>query len=119
MYALLLVLILSLACGTVISQRVACSRRYFTSSLESSFVCVCNSTYCDTIESVDNTLDKTVYYQEYITSRINYRLDKFVSTFSTQGWKSLGLLNLKINRAKSYQKTTGFGGSMTDSTVFY
>ncbi len=77
---------------------------------------MCNSTYCDTVDSVDDSIDKANFYQEYITSRSLYRLDKFVQKLSTEGSASASV-NFTLNRSKSYQSIFGFGGAMTDATV--
>lgn len=58
-------------------SRLGCIERSFR---ENSFVCVCNSTYCDTIEQVDQE-QKETQFQEYVTSRNRYRLDKFKHDF--------------------------------------
>jgi hypothetical protein len=68
----------------VCADRLECQKRYYSDVIGSnSFVCVCNSTYCDTVESVDNQ-DTDTYYQEYITSIKMYRLDKFKVKFESQ-----------------------------------
>ena len=71
---------LILLINTVHSQpaaRLDCIPKSFK---ENSFVCVCNSTYCDTIEQVDRDQADT-QFQEYVTSRNKYRLDKFKHSF--------------------------------------
>ena len=61
-----------------------CVKRYYRGTWgQNSFVCVCNSSACDEIESVDEN-DKQTMYQEFVTSRDQYRLDKFKSKFSNQ-----------------------------------
>ena len=61
------------------SDRVPCIKRYFPQDGGDSFVCVCNSTYCDTVETITKTDNNQ--YQEYITCKDGYRLDKFVNRF--------------------------------------
>ena len=53
-------------------------KRYYPEDGGDSFVCVCNSTYYDMIESITNDANQ---YQEYITSKDEYRLDKFIKKF--------------------------------------
>ncbi len=62
------------------SERIECQKRFYPELDVTSFVCVCNSTYCDTVESVD-TLDPVNTYQEFITSSKEFRLDKFRNKF--------------------------------------
>lgn len=90
------------------SERLECSKRYFSNSYNSnSFVCVCNSTYCDNIESIDID-NKNDYFQQYITSKDKYRLDKFKTKFSTEGKKLQNQINFRINTTVQYQKIKGY-----------
>ena len=97
------------------SQRINCQPRFYPN--QNSFVCVCNSTYCDTVESVDYTLDKNAFYQEFITSRSMLRLERFFNKLENEA-ASTSKLNLTINRSKRFQSIFGFGGAMTDATVY-
>jgi hypothetical protein len=67
-------------------DRLPCERRFFSNNGKDtggdSFVCVCNSTYCDTIEPVDKTTSRA-YYQEYITCKKMYRFEKFENKFDS------------------------------------
>ncbi len=119
-----------------------CQKQYFQSD---SFVCVCNSSYCDTIDDIDQIDQLQNSYNEFITSKKEYRLNKFKKKFDTK--KSTGLLTqalcfqkystygiivfisywwknidgqayLVINRTESYQSIIGFGGAVTDATGF-
>ena len=94
-------------------QKIQCSKRFFK---HNSFVCVCNSTYCDTIEPIDDTIDKKLNYQEYVTSRAEFRLEKFIFQFENQRSPLFGSLRLTINRKKLFQTIFGFGGAITDAT---
>ena len=70
---LLVLALLQLGAGS----RVPCAKRFFTGTPGiNSFACVCNGTYCDTIEPVD-TDDKQTTYQEFVTGRSDLRLEKF------------------------------------------
>lgn len=95
------ILILCYLIVSVKADRLECSKRQF---LSNSFVCVCNSTYCDTVEPVD-TQDKDVFFQQYITSRDQFRLDKFKLKFSEN---SLGAqAKITIHRNKTFQAIKG------------
>ena len=63
---------------TALADRVECDKRFFKGS--DSFVCVCNSTYCDTLDQVDQANTET-YFQEFVTSKSTHRLDKFKHQF--------------------------------------
>ena len=75
-----------------LSDRIPCAKKFFPNSGGDSFVCVCNSTYCDTIESIDQD-DKQTTYQEFITCKNGYRLDKFKNKFEKQ--RSNGKIRFK------------------------
>ena len=63
----------------VSSDRFECIKRVYDDHKDSSFVCVCNATYCDTIEPIDS-LDSD-QFQEYVTSKAMHRLTKFKRNF--------------------------------------
>ncbi len=63
--------------SAVASDRLECKRRIFD---ENSFVCVCNATYCDTIEQVDQE-QTDQFFQQFVTSRTEHRLAKFKNPF--------------------------------------
>lgn len=96
-----------------IQCHVPCSQRYFPSGGDS-FVCVCNSTYCDTVEP---ELNLNSIYEEYITSKDKYRLDKNTGFFDKHHERDSSLF-YTIYRNKTYQTINGFGGAMTDATGY-
>jgi hypothetical protein len=63
-------------------------------------------------------VDKATFYQEFITSRSQFRLDKFVNKLSPDGSQT-ATLNFTMKRNKKYQRIFGFGGAMTDATVIF
>lgn len=77
----------------------------------SSIVCVCNATYCDTLPALEELQEGT--YQLFISSNDGLRLNKQKGVFSE------GVSNssekIAINRFKTYQVISGFGGAFTDS----
>ena len=76
-------------------------------------VCVCNSTYCDTI---DNPKLQTGQFQLYTSTKSGERLQLTVKNFETHSQPINGTL-LVINSNRKYQKIHGFGGTLTDSTA--
>lgn len=73
-------------------------------------ICVCNSTYCDTVE-LGKITHETI--KAFLTSNespgFNIREEKFDNT------KQTGVTILKVNTNVKYQKILGFGGAFTDS----
>lgn len=78
------VLIIHLILNEIQTSRIPCIKKFYSTPISNSFVCVCNSTYCDTIEPLDNDLNSNLFYQEYITSISEYRLDKFKFKFEDE-----------------------------------
>ena len=72
--------------------RVECLKRQFTGPGVDSFVCVCNTQTCDTIESIDNDAKDTTY-QEWTTSADGHRLDKIKGKLDSSPSKGL-LINI-------------------------
>ena len=102
----LLTLVFSFCFVLAASQRLECVQRYFPGAINSnSFVCVCNSTYCDTIESVDSN-DKETFFQQFITSKDKFRLEKFKTKFSSINLDD-DQISLQVNRTKHFQKIKG------------
>ncbi|XP_002122773.2 lysosomal acid glucosylceramidase-like [Ciona intestinalis] len=76
-----------------------------------SVVCVCNSTYCDTISEV--LLIPSGQAITYTSSKSGLRFAKqtlnFQSGTPSSGW------NLIVNTTERFQKLIGFGGAFTDA----
>ena len=98
----------------IITDRTPCQKRLYSTLY--SYVCVCNSSYCDTIEPIDFSSTES-YYQEYVTSWSGLRLEKFKKKFDTKP-ASDSQLNLTIINFKEYQEVFGFGGAMTDASGY-
>lgn len=79
-------------------------------------VCVCNSTYCDKIDSPKLQAGK--FYQ-YTSTRSGERLNLSVGNISneTQNFSDEPELILVIDGTEKYQKIHGFGGAMTDAAA--
>ncbi|RNA28300.1 glucosylceramidase [Brachionus plicatilis] len=95
-------------------ERTPCEKRLYSTLY--SHVCVCNSTYCDTVDPVDFTNTDT-FYQEYITSWSGLRLEKFKQKFDPEPAPD-SQLNLTFSKSKEFQQIFGFGGAMTDASGF-
>ena len=101
-----LVLGIASACGSP----TQCQRKYFN---QSSFVCVCNATYCDTIDT-----DVSPPKGEVLVFSTSKAGDRFKR--SSTGLKSSatvpndGVL-IKVNISAARQTIIGFGGTFTDA----
>lgn len=91
-----------------------CSPKYVD---EESMVCVCNASYCDTIESVAK-IDGGRYWMIRST-KAGERFNKIQQSFSKNAFQD-GINSstvLKIDRNQTYQKILGFGGAFTDAAA--
>lgn len=74
-------------------------------------ICVCNSTYCDTIQlGKVNAGTIKIFLTSNDTPGFNVREVKF------SGAKQPGVTTINVNAKVTYQKILGFGGAFTDST---
>ncbi|CAD5223165.1 unnamed protein product [Bursaphelenchus okinawaensis] len=87
-----------------------CVKRFYW---RESFVCVCNSTYCDEIEEVGQIKDDQVAI--YSTDMKRDRLTRTESKFEEPGEK---LIKVTIDPSKERQKIIGFGGCINDAVVY-
>lgn len=76
------------------------------------FVCVCNSTYCDTVPEIGKILkdEIKVYYTSNSKPGFNVQSSRFSNS------KDSSIITIHINDNITYQKILGFGGAFTDST---
>jgi len=74
-------------------------------------VCVCNSTYCDTI---DEPLLQANQFQLYTSTESGQRLQLTIENFSN---KSANGTLLIVDTKRKYQKIRGFGGALTDAAA--
>lgn len=91
----------------VISGIQACVER----KLEFGKVCVCNSTYCDTVPRLGALSNEEIkiYWTSSDKPGFNVREQKFTTT------KQSSVVSMVVNANKIYQKILGFGGAFTDS----
>lgn len=78
-----------------------------------SVVCVCNSTYCDSMTPI--TLPPVGQYKSYLSTKEGNRLE--AGEGAVQKSSTWPGLRLTINRNQKYQKIRGFGGAMTDAAA--
>lgn len=98
--------------GFVAVESSACVQR---SVGPDAIVCVCNSTYCDTI---DNSQLLANQFHLYISTKSGQRLQRITANFSHEPMlKAHGNHILVVNEKQKYQKIYGFGGALTDSAV--
>lgn len=76
-------------------------------------VCVCNSTYCDTIS--EPTLQQNQFLW-YTSTQNGKRMELSVNNFSAQNEPEDGVL-LIVDSSQTFQKIQGFGGAMTDAAA--
>ncbi|XP_032060311.1 lysosomal acid glucosylceramidase-like isoform X1 [Aythya fuligula] len=87
-----------------------CSPKYFG---RDSMVCVCNATYCDTLDPV--VLPAPGTYVKYESSKAGKRLERSEGSFQ-RSLRAPGLL-LTLNISALYQHVKGFGGSLSDAAA--
>ena len=92
---------------TIPSAAKPCQKKSFGGS---SFVCVCNESYCDTVEA-ETTLTSN-QFAVYSTSKSGDRLKKTVNEFQKASGAKLALF---VNINKTKQTIIGFGGTFTDA----
>ncbi|NXK77905.1 GLCM Glucosylceramidase, partial [Amazona guildingii] len=76
-------------------------------------VCVCNATYCDTLDPV--VLPAHGTYVRYESSKAGKRLERSQGSFQRSA-VTPGLL-LTVNVSTLYQRVKGFGGSLSDAAA--
>ncbi|KAM9368391.1 uncharacterized protein LRP34_011600 [Phaethornis superciliosus] len=87
-----------------------CSPKYFG---RDAMVCVCNATYCDTLDPV--ILPAPGTYVKYESSKAGKRLERSEGNF--QPTLHAPELLLTINVSMLHQRVKGFGGSLSDAAA--
>ncbi|XP_078314171.1 lysosomal acid glucosylceramidase-like [Crassostrea virginica] len=78
---------------------------------ENAFVCVCNSTYCDTVENTEPQKASNGEYSLYLSDNTGKRLLHSYGSTSKQA-KGIEIL---VNVNATFQSIIGFGGAFTDA----
>ncbi|GAB1605193.1 lysosomal acid glucosylceramidase isoform X1 [Argonauta hians] len=102
-----LFILLGFQCCHSYGELNICNARHYNFD---SFVCVCNSTYCDTVPNIGKVA--VGHYAVVVTDQKKHRLTNCTGSFKKSNDTSPMLINYK----KTYQKIIGFGGAFTDST---
>ncbi|NXT18204.1 GLCM Glucosylceramidase, partial [Syrrhaptes paradoxus] len=87
-----------------------CSPRFFG---RDAMVCVCNATYCDTLDPL--VLPAPGAFVRYESSKAGKRLERSEGTFQP-GRDAPGLL-LTVDAGVRFQRVKGFGGSLSDAAA--
>ena len=118
MRALQVVLVLTYILPLVLSMnlnRPCAARKYGSDSV----VCVCNSTYCDTISSTPPVsavpLNSVRIFQSTKSGqRFNFHTTQLINSTTLYYNNSVVI---SVNPSKSYQSIKGFGGAITDAAT--
>nr|UVJ88516.1 glucocerebrosidase 3 [Nilaparvata lugens] len=112
MHKFLLLIFLGALAGIANSLNKPCSVK----ETKSGFVCVCNSTYCDTIKPPSKLKDKQfhVYFTSSSSPGFNHHLGYFrnVQEHPPTGYR------VQVDDTKKRQSIIGVGGAFTDSFGF-
>ncbi|KAG8230905.1 hypothetical protein J437_LFUL002937 [Ladona fulva] len=94
------------------AEQKGCVSRYYG---DDSIVCVCNATYCDTLEAPQK--GPIGAYALYSSSKDGLRFRHSTGNFSSTPSKEskAGTIVFTVDRTIRYQKVIGFGGAMTDA----
>lgn len=107
-YYLIIVIVTSVA--EVKSLDIPCARK----KVESGYVCVCNATYCDTLER-PTPLDAQ-HYMLYSTSDTTPGFTSQIGTFQNQTTElPVSDITITIDSSVKYQIMNGIGGSFSDA----
>nr|CAD7429896.1 unnamed protein product [Timema monikensis] len=93
-----------------------CVPRYYGYS---SFVCVCNSTYCDTMDASPQRSLVGGSYRHFVSTKDGLRFDSTVANFTRKPkiyFSMKKTANFIVRRDKPRQEIYGFGGAMTDAS---
>ncbi|XP_070806710.1 lysosomal acid glucosylceramidase-like [Pituophis catenifer annectens] len=94
-----------------VRARQPCSPKYLRAT---AMVCVCNATYCDTVDPV--SLPDVGSFVKYTTSRDGQRLERSEGQTAAKSGASGGIF-YTYDPSVRHQYVKGFGGSLTDSAA--
>lgn len=89
-----------------------CAARWYNYS---SFVCVCNASYCDAPPPTPALPVGSLAH--YASSRCGQRLALRLRNFTDTDETESGAARLVVDASRQFQEMLGFGGGMTDSTA--
>ena len=96
------------------SKDVPCLKRDFG---HGSFVCVCNSSYCDNLNISDTKYNKLVQLYTSTKSELRFNFTTVEKSSKNISSKTTGSTKIVILKEKRFQKIKGFGGALTDSAA--
>ncbi|RZF37848.1 hypothetical protein LSTR_LSTR016288 [Laodelphax striatellus] len=96
-------------CSGFVSAGLPCELK----PTDDGFVCVCNATFCDTIEPLSKPADNNAFVQ-YTTSKAGKVFEVFHGSFNQPDSSDDGC-HITIEPQEKYQEIFGFGGSFTDA----
>lgn len=105
------VLLVSVNYPNSIEASSPCQSRRFQ---HDSVVCVCNETYCDTLDPITRT--ECGVLNVYESDRAGKRLDRRDIVFGND-YSGVSFRNVTINRNQKYQEIIGFGSSWSDAAA--
>ncbi|KAI6190753.1 Glucosylceramidase [Aphelenchoides bicaudatus] len=94
-----------------------CQRRFYPN--QTSFVCVCNSTYCNDVPEFGSTSKEEVivYTTSLKSDRLSRTTKKFEITNDSKLRKDPSKIQLTVDPEQHHQKIIGFGGAITDASI--
>lgn len=105
------VLLVSINYPNSIEASTPCQSRRFQ---HDSVVCVCNETYCDTLDPI--TRNECGVLNVYESDRAGKRLERRDIAFGND-YSGVSFRNVTINRNQKYQEIIGFGSSWSDAAA--
>ncbi|XP_063240975.1 lysosomal acid glucosylceramidase-like [Bacillus rossius redtenbacheri] len=104
--------LLSAFLGTA-SAKPCMARNYGASSI----VCVCNKTYCDSLDAVRDSQVSGGKFLHFVSSKAGERLQPHAGAFSAARSGAAASAVFTVVPSATYQEMLGFGGALTDSTA--
>ncbi|XP_032094228.1 lysosomal acid glucosylceramidase-like [Thamnophis elegans] len=92
--------------------RQPCSPKFLG---QNAMVCVCNATYCDTVEPL--SLPEVGNFVKYTTSKEGQRLERSEGQIGNASSGTSGGIFYTYDPSVQHQYVKGFGGSLTDSAA--
>lgn len=99
-----------------ITLRLATSQSCVPRRMEYGTVCVCNNTYCDTLDTPMPTVKNQLVM--ITSSEDGHRFSHSTGQFSKMSKAPKSSSHLYVNRTKTYQKIRGFGTSITTAVSY-
>ncbi|XP_013925461.1 PREDICTED: glucosylceramidase-like [Thamnophis sirtalis] len=82
---------------------------------ENAMVCVCNATYCDTVDPL--SLPEVGNFVKYTTSKEGQRLERSEGQIGNASSRTSGGIFYTYDPSVQHQYVKGFGGALTDSAA--